>query len=273
MKLKRFLILIFVFLLIGVGGFFLVNNFGRAGIASLEVNSNAKLPIFINGEKTGTGSFTGTYDPKLVTVQVGNYETQVQLQNGVRTIIDREFSVDGQQSSGEVVSFQPTGLPNGTVAVVSAPTEAEIVIDNIPRGETPLNISGLTSGNHQFLVSANNYTSRKFSINVVKGYKLIAAIDLSPTAPENTKNTDTKTELNQAFVEILSTPNDFLRVHEKPTIASNEIARVHTGEKYQLITTDKASGWYNIQLTASASGWISNTYAATASASTQTPIP
>jgi hypothetical protein len=267
MKLKRLIILIFTFLIIGIGGFFLVNNFGRAGVASLEVNSNAKLPIYINGEETRTGSYTGTYDPKLTTVQVGNYETQVQLQNGVKTIVNREFSIDGRRSSGEVISFEHTGLPNSIVAVVTDPSGAEVRVDSTLRGTTPLNIEGLSTGNHQLTVNLVSYTTRSFSINVVKGYKLTAAIDLAASPSENTKQNTSETQLNQAFVEILSTPNDFLRVHDKPTTASDEIARVHTGEKYQLISTDKLSGWYNIQLTASSSGWISNTYAATSSSS------
>ncbi len=94
-------------------------------------------------------------------------------------------------------------------------------------------------------------------------------VDLSSAASSiantNKSVSNIKPELNSVVVEILSTPNGFLRVRSEPNTSSNEVAEVHQGEKYKFIKTDFKTGWYDIELSASMSGWISNVYAATSS--------
>ncbi len=255
MKKKRIYIFVFVVLVVGFIIYLLVNGFGKPKLASIEVDSNSKLHVFIDGKDVGEAPYTGIYEPKVVTVKIGDFETRVKLVTQVKTIIRRG---DGD---GEVVSFEKIVGSDAVLAVVTDPNVAQVKVDNEVRGETPVNVT-LTSGTHQLEVSANGYNLVKLPVNLVGGYKLTAVVDLSPIVVKPTpKPEETPNELNQAMVEILATPNGFLRVRSDPNIASSEIAQVHEGEKYRLIKTDTKSGWYDIQLTASVSGWVSNVYA------------
>lgn len=271
MKKRRFFILFLVVFFVGLIGFFIVNNFGKNQVGKLEVNSNFKMDVSVDGKVVGKTPYSGTYDPKEIVVEIGNYQTKLQLQSGIKTIVDRDFLQNSTESFGEVVSFEKTGLTNGIVAIVSIPSGAEVMADGKIYGVTPLNINDLSIGNHTLVVSQTGYQNRSFPINVVAGYKLIAAIDLqlSPTAASEIKQQDIRentSDLTKTIVEILSTPNGFLRVRNQPTTASDEIARVNPGEKYDLIKIDGKTGWFDIKLDSTSSGWISNVYAATQSA-------
>ena len=270
MKKKRILILISVFLIVGLGVFLVINGFGKKQLASLEVDSNINLPLYVDGNLVGNTPFTTTMTAKEVRVKLGSFETEVNLTPGIKTIIKRNFTKDGVSSGGVVVSFIKNDSDNATLAVVSNPDGGQIKVDGTLRGFAPMNID-LTNGTHQLVLEANGYTSSNFAVNLVNGYKLIAVVDLLSSEPSTTtKNTAVSTSsqnLNQVMVQILATPTGFLRVRKEPTITSDEIGQVHPGEKYPFVVRDDKTGWYQIQLTASSSGWVSDTYVATSSAS------
>ncbi len=256
MKVRKLIIVLVVFIIIGGFLFLIISGVGKPKIASLMVESNLITSVYVDGKKVGETPYTGTYDAREVVVGVGNYETRVNLESGIKTVIERDFTANN--SSGEIISFEKTGGNETSLAVVTNPDSATVNLDNISRGSAPLKIDGLTAGTHNLSIGINGYKLRNFSINLVPGYKLITVVDLSPTAvTQNTKQNDT----TQVFVKILDTPNGFLRVRSQPTTATDEIGQVRPGEKYQLVKTDSKTGWYDIQLTATSSGWVSNTYA------------
>lgn len=265
MKRKKLIIFIIIFIIIGILGYLIINNFGKTKMASLQVDSNMDSIVYVDGVEVGRTPYIGTYNPKLITLKVGSYETQVNLEGGIKTIVKRDFNKDGTQSSGIVVSFIKNDNNNATLAVVTDPGGALVKVDNILRGVTPININ-LTSGTHKLDLTANGFNGNSVSLNLIDGYKLIAIIDLSPTASEKTVTQKSEIEtLDRVMVQILSTPTGFLRVRSEPNSASDQIGEVHPGEKYPFIKKDDKTGWFDIQLTATTSGWITNTYAATVS--------
>jgi hypothetical protein len=263
MKRKKIIIFIIIFITLGIFGYLIINNFGKAKMASLQVDSNMDLIVYVDGIVVGRTPYIGTYNPKLVTLKVGSYETQVNLEGGIKTIVKRDFNKDGTQSSGLVVSFVKNDSSDATLAVVTDPGGALVKIDNILHGVTPININ-LTSGIHKLDLTANGFNESDLSLNLINGYKLIAIIDLLPTLSKQTEKPETQT-INQVMVQILSTPTGFLRVRSEPNSTSDQIGEVHPGEKYPFVKKDDKTGWFDIQLTATQSGWITNTYAATVS--------
>lgn len=243
-----------------------INGIGRVQLASLEVNSNITTTVFVDGREVGQTHFTGTFPPKEIVLALGGFETKLNLEPRVKTIIDRDFGKDGAVSAGEIISFEPTGGGLASLSVISNPDGAKVLVDGTSKGFTPINID-LDSGSHKVTVDAENYVTRSFSVNAVNGYKLIAIVDLAPLASTQTKTQNVFQNQNQILVEILSTPTGFLRVRDEPSVAANEIGEVHPGDKFPLIKIDDKSGWYDVALTASSSGWITNTYAATVSGS------
>lgn len=265
MKTKRILFFIIAILLVTGFAYLIINNFGRGQLASLEVNSNTTLPVYVDGKQVGQTPYTGIFSPKEVTLKIGNYETQIDLQPQIKTVVTRNFDKDMQTSSGEILSFQKNDLSYPTLAVISNPDSVNVNVDGVQKGITPVNINETNAGIHKLDLEDNGYISVDLSLHLVNGYKLTAVIDLTPV--ETQKQVTPTDNLKIAMVQILATPNGFLRVREEPTTTSTEIGQVHTGETYQLIKTDKQTGWYDIQLTASASGklaqsgWITNVYA------------
>ncbi len=275
MKKKKFFIVVLVFILVGGFLFLIISGLGKPKLAGLMVQSNSVSSIFLDGKKVGVTPYNGTFNSGEVAIQIENYQAKINLEAGIKTVIERakinleagiktvierDFDISKNSSSGEIISFEKIGGSETSLAVVTDPDSAVVNLDNISRGAAPLKIDGLTAGTHSLSISINGYTTRNFSINLIAGYKLIAAVDLSPVAPKTVPE-QKQNNATQVFVKILDTPNGFLRVRSDPTTASFEIAQVHAEEKYELIKIDPISGWYDIRLTATSSGWISNTYA------------
>ncbi len=263
-KLGIFLIVVLIF----GSAFFVINALNKKKMAGLEVDSSTPNLVYVGGKQVGKTNYNGTFPAGEVDVQVGSYQTRVDLQEGIKTIIVRDFDSTSGDSYGVVVSFEKLSGKDTGLAVVSTPDASQITIDGVSRGFTPLKLDDLTPGTHQVNVSAGGYIARKFPVNIVAGYKLIAIVNLSIDKAFKTPTptaTPAATISNEIFVTILSTPTGYLRVRSQPSTASSEVGQVRPGEKYKFIQQDKETGWFDIQLDASSSGWISNLYATSAS--------
>ncbi len=265
MKIKRLLIFILILLVIACGAFFYINKFASQKLGKLEVNSNSTMDAFIDNENLGHKfPISNTYEPKKVTVKIGDYETNVYLQAGIKTIVNRDFQND--KGYGEVISFEATGQSYGSVSAISNPAGARIIIDDKDIGTTPISIDNMSEGNHKLNISLDGYLSREFQINVYKGYKLLANFNLlqDSTAVIVQDNT-VLTKEEKTIVKILETPNGFLRVRKQPTTQSDEVFRVYKDQEYELKSSNDKLGWFEIRIDATRSGWISDIYAATSS--------
>lgn len=268
MKSNRIFILIFIVIVLVVVGIVFYKRVFVSDLASIEIDSNKTVDVYIDGKNVGKTPYTQTIAAKQITLDIGSYETQVTLQPMIKTIVQRDFNDDLSESFGSVISFEKTGINNSQLVVITDPGGASISFDGNVIGNTPYELDNLKEGSHGLEVNLQGYEDKKFNINLYNGYKLTLQVDLSPEVTTQLQNV-TQQELTQAEVEILSTPNGFLRVRSQPDTASSEIARVHQGDKFPLVTIDKKSGWFEIQLTASKSGWISNVYASTSSGETK----
>lgn len=263
-KLAVFLVVVFAIGLM----LFIFSALSKRQLASLEVDSNTTNLVYVDGKEVGRTNYTGTFPAGEADVKVGGYQTRVNLQEGIKTIIVREFDSTSGDSFGEVVSFEKLSGKDTGLAVVSTPDASQVVVDGVSRGFTPLKVDDLTPGTHQISISANGYIARKFPVNIAPGYKLVAIVDLFTDKSFKTlvpTATPAVTTNNEIFVTILSTPTGYLRVRSQPTIASDEVGQVRPGEKYKFIQQDKSTGWFDIQIDATSSGWISDVYATSSS--------
>src|SRR5579859_3169815 len=171
MKKKRLFVFIIVILVIGIIGFLIINGFGKTKLASLEVDSNVNLPVYVDGQSVGNTPYTATFPVKQITIGVGSYETRVDLTSGVKTVIKRDFSQDMKNSSGMIASFEKNDSSGSTLAVVTNPDGALINFDGMAEGPAPINVNS-TDGDHKLEVSALGYETSDLSIKLVNGYKL-----------------------------------------------------------------------------------------------------
>lgn len=217
------------------------------------------------------------------------YETQVTLNPGVVTIIDRQLSTDPTQVSGYTLTFEKLSDKNATeVNVITTQENVSVSIDGNPAGFTPVNTNSIAAGTHVFLLSSPGYQDKTVKANVQAGHRLVINAqlasqqtvpvpsispepiatpsgsitptlkpsDLSPTPKSSTSSA----AVAKPYVEILSTPTGWLRVRAEGDPNATEVAKVYPGDKLPYLDSNTA-GWYEIEYQTGKNGWISSQYA------------
>jgi len=267
--LKIFLIILSI-VMVSFAIFFIVGKI-KPKKAGILIETTPSSTVFINGAQVGKTPYKGTFNPgeidlKLVPDANGGplvlFETRLLLNSGIETVVKREFGETFDLSGGEIVSFEKTGERNPSIAVVTDPDSAQISIDGRAYGFAPYKTSQITSSAHQVAVSLNGYLEKTVNVKAISGYKLTLMVklvkDFNKIEPTPTPSA---TPAPQIKVEILSTPNGFLRVRESSSTTSDEIARVNPKDTFLLIEESEDKDWYKIEYEVGKTGWISSQYA------------
>lgn len=244
--------------------------------AGIQIETTPDAIVFIDGLQVGKTPYNTSLKPGEITlklVPIENtrslvaFESRVLLSNGIRTVVKRSFADSESLSSGEIISFERTGESGTSLAIVSDPDSAQISIDGTPRGFAPYKTASINKGSHQIVVSSPGFIERAMSVNTLTGYKLTAIVKL---ALDEAAVVPSPSPLGQAspsptpepqYVEILETPNGFLRVREEPNTEAKEVARVTSGKKYLMLEQDPKTKWYKIEYETGKSGWVSDEFA------------
>lgn len=274
---KTLLILLIPFCIGGllVLGFrFLASS--RIEVAALQVTSTPQTEVFLDNVSLGK---TPLYNDKLKPgehtlklmpqeSELFNFEEKILLRSGILTVLDRIFKSTEAESETSTISLEKLGSKNASeITIVSSPESAEVKLDEQPQGVTPLPIKDVAVSDHQISITKQGYNTKTLRVRPTEGYRLTIAVklsivkpaqdgNLSPSEPqEATSSTAAKTPT----VHILQTPTGFLRVREKASITSKEIARVAPDETFPLI--EKRGDWFKIKLNDEKEGWVSSQYA------------
>ena len=239
--------------------------------AGISIETTPSSMVFINGVQVGKNPYTGTFDPGEIDLKLvpdANdkpliiFETRLLLSSGIQTVVKREFGETIDASGGEIISFEKTGEANPSIAVVTDPDSAQISIDGKAYGFAPYKTSQVSASAHQVAVSLNGYLERTVNVKTISGYKLTLIVklvkDLNKLEPTPVPTATPKPE---AKVEILPTPNGFLRVRESSSTSSQEIARVNPKDIFILIGESEDKSWYKVEYQTGQFGWISSQYA------------
>ncbi len=115
----------------------------------------------------------------------------------------------------------------------------------------------LVEGEHQFIISKENYLKRSIRSKVINSLRLNLSVDLAISEPDLTKIPIAPT-FETAEVTIKNTPTGFLRVRETAGSKAKEIGQVKPKETYILL--EELNGWSRIRLKDSKEGWVSSAY-------------
>ena len=257
-----FLSVISIFLQLGSG--YIKNVLGQGVKAGVRVESNKSSKVFLNNEEKGNAPFQddnlkpGDYlislkeDIATDSAKVF-WEGYAKLNEGTLTIVIRDLAEKTEGSSGEVIS-----LEKGQGAIItSSPSGAEVFIDGKLSGRTPLNLPDLVEGEHQFIISKENFLKRSIRSKVINGLSLNLSVDLAISEPDLTKLPTTPIS-SSTEVTVKSTPTGFLRVRETPSANGKEVGQVKPKETYILL--EESPGWSRIRLKDSKEGWVSSSY-------------
>ena len=265
-------LIVFLMLSVFVGLVFVASGYLKPQGSAISIESVPVATVYLNGEAVGKTPYSANFKPGEVHLEIIpdgvadsllSYETRINLNPGVKTIVRRVFGSSESDSSGETISFETNSNTPASLSIISDPDAAQISIDGVVKGFTPIKITKITPGEHQLIVSAPSYASKTFNVNAVDGYKLTVISKLAEgVRPSPSPTVVLGVEKILKEVLILDTPTGYLKVRRDPTTLSPEIGRVTPGLKYELVNTDKKTGWYQIKYDGEKIGWISNRYAA-----------
>lgn len=282
--LKVITIVLITVVVVAATALFLI-GFLKPKPGGIRIDTSPGANVYINGVLSGKTPFSKTLTEGQITLHLTpvatdsgkllDYETKINITPGIETVVRREFGVDEDSSSGDVISFEKTGGVTSLV-VISTPDNAQVLLDGVTRGFAPYKTSAISPGAHKISIKAAGFLDRTVAVNAVSGFQLtvFAKLAKGENPGQEPGASPSPTPTPQAFVEILTTPTGFLRVRTEPGSAGEEIAQVKPGDKFPYLGTDAATGWYKILyeepkagLPNGIMGWVSNQFSKIASPS------
>jgi hypothetical protein len=261
---------------------FFLFDYLKPKVAGIYIESYPSATVYIDGMEVGRTPYEKTQKPGEVVIRLipdsfefplAPYETRVNLTAGVKTVINRYFGGTDEASSGEIISFEKIDKRQVSLAVVSIPDSAELLIDGSERAFTPHRTTSISPGTHTIFLKAEGYQERQIDVMTHEGYKLTAVVKLARVEREDGAEAESENAVGGGVeeegvekVRILSTPTNFLRVRSEPSTLGQEVGTVDPGEIYELLETDEKTGWFKIKFIHQDSGeekegWITNQYA------------
>ena len=136
--------------------------------------------IWVNGEKKGTGSWTGP-------LNAGVYSVECRQMNHRNS----SQSVSVEENTPRTIALTPPTPIVGTLSVISSPVGATIKIDGKDYGTTPRNITKLLIGQHNLTLSLNGYGEKTETVEVKENETSEVNLQLAQTAIGATPSTTT----------------------------------------------------------------------------------
>lgn len=285
----RNFILIVLILLVGGALFFLVT---RSGVlnktpARLEILTTPSSRVFLGGEDVGSTPYDnkalapGTYTIRLVpedsSLGFPPHETTLILGKGDAAVINHNFAGSGPDSSGYTLELKKDVSDKALISIVTDPDTANVTLDSVPQGYSPLSKIETTPGNHSLLLSSPGYKSLEISVNTVTGHNLIVkaklAVDLIilDSAPQATDSASIApaasaspsaspiVEVSRPYVLIGETGTGWLRVRQDPTASGEELGTTDVGTKLPYLGESTDDGWHKVEFMGD-TGWVSGRY-------------
>jgi len=282
---KKLLFLLAV-LLITAGLFLFVkvlNSFKTPGKGALQVTTNIKSKVFLNGEEIGTAPLckcnegetlpSGKYDLRIEPEDktLSAFNSKISINGGVLTAVERTF-LPGAYASASILTLEKTDKSKPELIITSLPDNVMVTIDSVSQGVTPFKTNSLSASEHELKLTKEGFQEKTLHIKMIENHRLIiedylgnvnndiSLEDDGSGTEENTSDPQNQEQKQDTItVTILNTPTGFLRVREDAGIGFSEIGRVDVGSSYILLS--EKDGWYEIEFEEGKTGWISSQYA------------
>lgn len=277
LRMKKTFIIIITILAFGVLFFGAHQYYTKSSSqrGALQVTSSPASKVYLNGEflgetplcrcESGEMLVAGESTIRLVPndSSISDFQEKIKISKGVLTVVDRKFGRDSS-SSGSVISLTPLADSKAVeLLVVSIPASSKIYLDNNQIGQTPLLYKNPTVSDHTLRAEKEGYKEKSVRIRTPLGYKLTVSLYLATDDSNQNASSSAQPSPTSAIsvskIVILDTPTGFLRVRESNSLNSQEVARVNTGEVYDLVNEEE--GWFQVKLGTGTLGWISSQYA------------
>lgn len=295
-------------LLLIISSFFLsaCNPFESKVKAGLQVITNdISVSLFLDDQYLDKSPYInknikpGTYSLRIQPddTDLATYETSVTLNKGLLTVVTWKPGKTPESSGGIIYEMEKLNDKSESEVFFSTIPDSTIIsFDGQDKRFSPLELTQVEPGHHEFEITLPSYETQKHTINVVAGHRLNISIKLSKeegggnyieqTAEENStqaeiksaeendqlidnKNGDLKSESEEgplvgSKVKILPTNffqegQELLRVRDASSSAGKELGFVDVGQEYKYLQ-QTANNWYKIEFAPNQNGWISGRY-------------
>jgi hypothetical protein len=123
-----------------------------------------------------SGLAVGTHQVRLSLDGFQDWVGQVEVMAGKTTTISRTLPVSP--------TIPPTPVPGtGTLTVASNPAGAQVYLDNVYLGITPITLPSVTGGTHQLLIRLSGYNDWQATVQVAAGQTTPVDATMVPAAP------------------------------------------------------------------------------------------
>jgi len=258
-----------------------LDSFKNPGKGALQITTNVKSKVFLNGIDIGTAPFckctesetikAGIYDLRIEpeNTALAAFSTKVSINGGVLTAVERTF-LPGAYASASILTLEKITTEKPELVITSLPDQAIVTVDSAAKGITPFQANDLSDSEHELKITKDGFQEKTLQIQLRNNHRLIVELYLGTQAsdeelkkevteeePKETTEGEVINEVTQK-ITILDTPNGFLRVRSGAGTNFPEITRVNTGEEFDLLSED--SGWVEIQVDENTTGWISSEF-------------
>ena len=251
-------------ILVFISSLFLFGCTFTEGRSALEIYSTPNAKIFLDGKESGMSPYkNNSLKPGEVTVRLesGNdkWERKIRMRKNLTTVINWTFETEGM--GGYILSMEKTGGKKSGIIIDSIPNKATIFANNEIVDFTPKKINDVGTGEKQLTLSYPGYKGMNMFLRATKGYDLILEVSLIKDKEEVIVEPTPVPVSSSIYekVKIKSTETGWLRVRETNENSSPEIAKVNSGEIFELI--EKNNDKWKIKLKDGKEGWIANKYA------------
>ena len=95
--------------------------------------------------------------------------------------------------SGGQIIFEEIDSSATEISVLTQPASAQVLLDGVVKGFTPLKLPAVTVGKHQVSLIYSGYQTRTFNLSVTEGYRVVInlALEKDEALPTQTPATET----------------------------------------------------------------------------------
>lgn len=274
----------------------------------LKVESQPSASVFLNDKHIGrtpvgktsykvdAGEYTIKIVPDAGVTSYATYQDKIKISANTLTYIDAMLSENDLTSSSYVLWLEKMSGKKAELAVVTTPDAATVLLDDDPKGTTPITIPDVSNGEHTLTIVSRGFLTRTLKIKTNAGYRLMANVKLaldpgrsvlgestasatpaaSPSATPKTTPTGspkitptgspkvtptrgatTGTDPEKPFITIKDNEYGFLRVRSEPSTASPSAEVAKVKPGEKYHIFETKPSWYKIEYVNGKTGWVS----------------
>lgn len=168
-------------------------SLGKNNSGLQVITNDATASLFLDGQyldktpyiskQIKPGSYTLKIQPDAPNLVV--YETTVTLRRGLLTVVTWKPGERAETSGGVVYEMEPLkGTNKAELSFVTIPDNAIIKLDEREQQFSPLVITELEPGLHNYEVALPSYETQKHTINALPGHRIIITLKLAKSSGE-----------------------------------------------------------------------------------------